>query len=121
MNSLLIFLIIGLIIVFFVKFQGGGIKVPSIDSSELMMLRARHSDLEVIDVRTPAEIARGKMKGAHEINFMSSNFKKRLEHLPKDRPYLVYCRSGRRSASACSAMLEMGFSQVYNLRGGYAG
>lgn len=121
MNSILILVIVGLILVFFVIFRRGGINVPSIDSSELMMLRAKHSNLEFIDVRTPAEIAGGKMKGAHEINFMSSNFKTRLEHLPKDRPYLVYCRSGRRSASACSTMLKMGFAQVYNLQGGYSG
>lgn len=121
MNTFLIVAIIILTIVMYVIYRGGGTNVPSIDSSELKTLRAKHPNLELLDVRTPSEIAGGKMKGAHEINFMSSSFKQELKRLPKNRPYLVYCRSGRRSAGACSIMLHEGFSEVYNLRGGYGG
>ena len=120
MNTIL-YIVLALAAAYFLysRLAGGG--VPSISKREIKELRAQHPNLEIIDVRTPQEIAGGKMKGAHEINFMSSDFQKRISKLPKDRPYLVYCRSGRRSAGACSVMLKQGFEQVYNLSGGYGG
>lgn len=43
------------------------------------------------------------------------------DELPPDRDILVYCRSGVRSATACAALAEAGFSQLYNLEGGVIG
>ena len=109
MNTIL-YIVLALAAAYFLysRLAGGG--VPSISNNEIKELRAQHPNLEIIDVRTPQEIAGGKMKGAHEINFMSSDFQKRIS-----------CRSGRRSAGACSVMLKQGFEQVYNLSGGYGG
>ena len=36
----------------------------------------------------------------------------------KDKPVIVVCRSGSRSASGCAMLKKQGFDQVYNLRGG---
>lgn len=73
----------------------------------------------LLDVRTPEETAEGMIEGAQEIDFRADNFQEQIAGLDKDATYLVYCRSGGRSASACSMMQEMGFENVYNLVGGY--
>jgi rhodanese-related sulfurtransferase len=73
----------------------------------------------VLDVRTPAETAEGKIAGAQELDFRAPDFQEKLGKLDRDKTYLVYCRSGGRSSSACGMMEEMGFKNVYNLVGGY--
>ena len=118
MNTILIIAIV--IVVFaFLFFQGTGANVPSIDHSEIQQLRQEYPKLQILDVRTPSEAASGKMKGAKVINYMSPDFSQKVSALPKDQAYLVYCRSGRRSAGAVAKMLQLGFAEVYNLRGGY--
>lgn len=77
------------------------------------------ADVVLIDVRTPMEIAAGKIPNALEIDIQSADFKQQIEALDKDKTYLVYCKSGGRSARACGAMQEMGFAELYNLEGGF--
>ena len=72
----------------------------------------------VIDVRTAGEFAGGKLRGARNIDIMSSNFVSQIKNLPKDKTYLIYCRSGNRSAQAGDIMGEEGFENVKNLAGG---
>lgn len=72
----------------------------------------------VIDVRTPAEFASGHLKGAVNIDVEAAGFDDAIGKLPKDGTYLVYCRSGNRSAVATSKMADLGFSTVDNLQGG---
>ncbi|NNC94907.1 MAG: rhodanese-like domain-containing protein [Chitinophagales bacterium] len=73
----------------------------------------------IIDVRTPAEARSGVIEGAQVINIFSTNFKKKVSELPRDKTYLVYCRSGHRSVIACKKMNKLGFKNLYNLMGGY--
>ncbi|MGH1433329.1 MAG: rhodanese-like domain-containing protein [Lewinella sp.] len=75
----------------------------------------------VLDVRTPEETAEGMITGAQELDFRAPDFQEQLGKLDPDKTYLVYCRSGGRSSSACSMMEGMGFKSVYNLVGGYQG
>lgn len=72
----------------------------------------------LLDVRTPDEYAAGKIAGATNVDFYSTDFKETVGKLDKDKPVYIYCRSGRRSAIAMSMMAEMGFKAVYNLSGG---
>ncbi|MCG8391113.1 MAG: rhodanese-like domain-containing protein [Cytophagales bacterium] len=72
----------------------------------------------VLDVRTPGEEAEGTIPGAVLINFMDPSFKDEVETLDPSKTYLVHCRSGGRSASACDFMASKGFSNLYNLEGG---
>lgn len=74
-----------------------------------------------IDVRTPAEIAHGKLVGAKEFNVTSAHFRSQIEELDRNQPYIVYCRSGMRSARACKIMEKEGFTDVTNVAGGYLG
>jgi len=71
----------------------------------------------VIDVRTPEEEVEGVIAGAVNINIMDPSFPKRIEELDKAKKYLVFCRSGGRSSTACQFMDKKGFD-TYNLDGG---
>lgn len=72
----------------------------------------------VIDVRTAAEIAGGKIEGAIELDFFSADFANKVLELDPDKTYFVYCRSGNRSGQACALMAQNGFSNPVNLQGG---
>lgn len=73
----------------------------------------------IIDVRTPMEVSSGKIKNALTINVASPSFKNEINKLDKNTTYIVYCRSGRRSMNACNTMSKEGFTDLYNLEGGY--
>ncbi|HSK24860.1 MAG TPA: rhodanese-like domain-containing protein [Egicoccus sp.] len=68
----------------------------------------------LIDVRTPAETAEGHLDGALLIDLQAPDFAERVGALPRDEPYLVYCRSGNRSAEAIAIMTDLGFTDVVN-------
>jgi rhodanese-related sulfurtransferase len=73
---------------------------------------------QIIDVRTPAEFSEGHIEKARNIDFLSADFKAQVARLDKEKPYLVYCKSGKRSASALETFKALGFSQVTVLDGG---
>lgn len=75
-------------------------------------------DFVIIDVRTPKEFAEGHIEGAINIDFYSETFCDELNILDKNKTYLIYCRSGRRSASTLSIMEELHFREAYNMTGG---
>lgn len=91
-----------------------------VSQDEFKQLMSTLPSYQLLDVRTPEEIAEGKIDGALEMNFYDSNFKEQLAQLDKEKPVLVYCRSGNRSGKAAKLMNEMGFKQVYDLIGGYS-
>ena len=66
----------------------------------------------VIDVRTPSEFAAGHIAGARNIDVEAADFGTRIAELDRNAPYLVYCRSGRRSAIAADQMKQAGFTDV---------
>ena len=76
-------------------------------------------DAVLLDVRTPGEVAAGKLKGAKIIDFYDPSFATTVSKLDKEKPYFIYCRSGVRSANACRMMHKMGFTKLFNLSGGY--
>ncbi len=43
---------------------------------------------------------------------------KRFNELPKDRKLLVYCRTGHRSVQASEILVNNGFKEIYNMKGG---
>jgi len=72
----------------------------------------------VLDVRTPEEVAEGKIPRAIHLDFYSENFADLINELDKSRTYYVYCRLGGRSSKTMEMMLKMGFEQVVDLEGG---
>lgn len=76
--------------------------------------------VQLVDVRTSKEYNGGHIKNALNIDFFNAtNFKKSFEKLDKDKPVYLYCRSGARSLKAARRLVDMGFSQIYDLKGGY--
>jgi rhodanese-related sulfurtransferase len=76
-------------------------------------------DAQLIDVRTPGEYNEGHISNAKNIDFNSADFKAKLEKLDKNKPVLVYCAVGGRSGKAAAMLKEMGFKEVYDLKGGF--
>jgi len=73
---------------------------------------------QLLDVRTAQEYAEGHLDGALNIDMKQDGFiDAALQTLDKSRPVAVYCRSGRRSATAGGWLEEAGYS-VFNMKGG---
>ena len=71
----------------------------------------------ILDVRTPEEYAQGHIAGAVLLP-VSNITSDALELLPdKDAEILVYCRSGNRSRQAANALVDMGYTAVYDFGG----
>lgn len=75
-------------------------------------------EVVVIDVRTPDEFSSGHIAGARNIDIYDDAFPEIVKELPADETYIVVCRSGARSAQACSIMQEEGIMGAINLEGG---
>lgn len=71
----------------------------------------------IIDVRTPDEYAEGHLEGAINVNLQSGSFEQQIAEQPLDGTYIVYCRTGNRSAQAVSIMTDLGFTDVTDAGG----
>ena len=74
---------------------------------------------QLIDVRTAGEYGGGHLPKATNVDYRSADFQEKVNALDKTKPVFVYCLSGGRSAAAAEALRKNGFSQVYDLQGGY--
>lgn len=96
----------------------GDVIAEDIDASTFIN-KMQEENVVILDVRTPPEIAKGKISGAMEIDYRSADFTTQLAALDKDKTYLVYCASGGRSGKTIRQMAKEGFRESYNLLGGY--
>ncbi|MFG2139554.1 rhodanese-like domain-containing protein [Streptomyces sp. NPDC048650] len=74
-------------------------------------------DHQLIDVRNPSEHATGALPGARNIPL--ATLPGHLAHLDRDRPVVLYCRSGNRSVIAAALLEARGFTDVRDVVGGY--
>lgn len=72
----------------------------------------------IIDVRTPAEVQEGMIRGAVNLDIKDSTFTGKISELDKNKNYFVYCKAGTRSDDAAKQMEEMGFKNISVLEGG---
>ncbi len=77
------------------------------------------SNPQLIDVRTPEEFSRGSLDGAINMDFKSENLENQLNTLDKSKPVFIFCQAGGRSGKCYKKMKDMGFSEVYDMEGGY--
>jgi len=101
--------------------ENTAVLITDIDIPTAKNKLAQSSEIVLLDVRTPEEIALGKIGEAMEMDFTSPDFKEKVAALDKNKEYVVYCAAGGRSARAVNIMKELGFEKAYNLKGGYAG
>ena len=74
----------------------------------------------ILDVRTQEEVEDGYIPTAKNLDIYKGHaFVNEVEKLDKDKNYYIYCRSGKRSAQACTILDQMGFANTYNLEGGF--
>ena len=77
-----------------------------------------HDEAVIVDVREDKEVADGTILDSLHIPL--GKLGDRLDELAKfrEKPIIVSCRSGHRSATACARLRKEGFTTVYNLKGG---
>lgn len=78
-----------------------------------------NKDVVILDVRTAGEFSSGKIPNAINLDVNQADFAAKLEKLDKTKTYLVYCRSGMRSAKAGDIMCQLEFGKIHNLLGGF--
>ena len=95
-----------------------GMNIKEVDALGLQQMQAS-GEVVMIDVRTDVEFAQGAIKGSkhlplHMLPLMAGQ-------LEQEKPVVLICRSGARSAQAYAFLAQKGFENVYNLRGGVMG
>ena len=93
----------------------------SIDTATAMLEKVKNQDLVLIDVRSPEEYAEGHIPGA--INMPHDQIEQYVSQLDdiRDKPILIYCRSGRRAKLALEDLKARSFADVSHLEGDMMG
>lgn len=107
MRRLASFLLLGLLALTTVTACSTADAAPTVDTT----------GATVIDVRTPAEFAEGHLEGAVNIDVSAPGFDAAVGELDPAGSYVVYCRSGNRSAAAAARMADLGFGDVTDVGG----
>ncbi len=100
------------------SFLGNRVRgVQEVDCAGALQL-INHKDACVVDVREPDEFKSGQLLNAKLIPL--GKLRDRVGELERcrEKPVVVVCRSGNRSATACALLKREGFADVYNLAGG---
>ena len=90
--------------------------IPTMSAHELKQKMDAREPFELIDVRETFECEIARIDGARLIPL--GEIAERADELPRDRPIVVHCHSGRRSAEAVRLLQQRGFGNIYNLEGG---
>src|SRR3989475_10708517 len=93
--------------------------IPTMSAHELKQNMDAREPFELIDVRETFEYEIARINGARLIPL--GEIAERADELPRDRPIVVHCHSGRRSAEAVRLLQQRGFGNIYNLEGGIDG
>ena len=92
-------------------------RIKEISTTELSLLIESSDDMELVDIRTPAEIERGVIPGAKTLpmHLVPLN----LDYFSiTQKQVVIYCRTGSRSAQVCRFLIQQGFNNTLSLRGG---
>lgn len=94
--------------------------IKEVNSAEALQL-INHKNAIILDVREDSEFKSGHILNAKWIPL--GKLAQRIGELERyrEQSIVVVCRSGNRSASACSTLGKQGFTQAYNLSGGVVG
>lgn len=93
-------------------------EISNITPSELKTWMDENRDFELIDVREPYEREIASIGGRI---IPKNEIQEQYESINKDKPIVLYCRSGRRSLDAANTLSRLGLENLYNLEGGILG
>ena len=112
---LLFFVILGFII--FNEYKTITQKFKNISPQDAVFLI--NNDAFILDVRESSELDQGIIKNSKHINF--SSVQTSLDSIKKfsDKPTIVYCKSGVRSATISNMLSKNSFHEVYSMKGGF--
>jgi len=102
-----------------VIFKNVEINDVGIRDIEVKDIEQNKSELTLIDVRRPDEYVGelGHVKGIKLLT-LENEFKEKIKDFDKDKPIAFICRSGGRSTQAALYARDLGFQEVYNMKGG---
>ena len=89
---------------------------PDVDEVGIETIETAPPNAVLLDVREPEEFARGHVRGA--LNLPQSDLATRLNEIPKDRPILTICQSGKRSLRSAQFLHQQGWHDVATVTGG---
>ncbi len=94
--------------------------IKEIDLDELRRMR-REQDVALIDVREKEDQQKGMIPGA--VGLPRGVLELHIDQVTtdKEKPIVLYCGGGSRSALAAQSLQKMGFRNVMSLSGGYRG
>jgi len=87
-------------------------------STQEMQSLLKMGQVQLVDVRTPKEFKSGYIDNAQNIDYKSPTFAQDILKLDKEKPVLLYCHSGGRSAKCAEKLEQAGFTKIYDLEGG---
>jgi len=89
--------------------------MKEITVKELKRKLDKQEDFQLIDVREEFEYEVSNLKGE---NIPLGGLLLEVEKIATDKPVIIHCRSGARSAAAIMQLESQGFTKLYNLKGG---
>ncbi|MGA7986282.1 MAG: rhodanese-like domain-containing protein [Burkholderiales bacterium] len=95
----------------------GGPWASTLEATQMI----NRQDAVVIDVREDVEYAKGHIVGARHIPLAQLEGRAKELQKYKSKPVITCCETGNRSSAAIATLRKLGFENVYNLAGGYAG
>lgn len=85
------------------------------------LIKSQPDSILVLDVRRPDEFVAGHLPNAQNLDFFGGRFDLDIQKLPKDKPILLYCRSGVRSGAAVKALDDVGITNILHMSAGMNG
>ena len=93
-------------------------RIKEVSPADVRAMRERGETPVLIDVREPNETALGRARGA--LTIPRGTLEGVVEaQVPRERPVVIYCASGNRSALAADTLQQMGYANVASLAGGF--
>ena len=116
MKVLFIILIVLALIVVYVLINSYRIKKAVTNLSQDQFIQG-YRKAQLIDLREPKEFEAGHILGAR--NIPTTQFRQRYKEIRPDLPVYLYCQNTGRSARAALQLKKKGYTQIYQLQGGF--
>lgn len=105
------------VLLLFILLSGCGGRSTAISAQKAKELLENDSNVILLDVRTEEEYNEERIENAILLPVDDIEAKAHIVIPNKNKTYIVYCRTGRRSANAVLKLIELGYKNVYDLGG----